>query len=221
MHKTMVLDLSKMKFPSEEFSEEEDTITRRCTLFGEAAIMIANDPKIPGITDFFKFFYNGFPEISTIWFAYHDENISYKNPFKFQLDSWKIDEDATKSMKEIISPRILATNITLGKNAPTFEFYNPSTAARQLGIGQVPPLPFFVGKVQFRGAISNALFYDQLEDLEPNIDMTLLTDWQIAPFITTPFTHWWSEWQEHLFCRAADLYCIALNENYQAANNEV
>jgi len=28
MHKTMVVDLSEMKFPSEEFSEEEDTITR-------------------------------------------------------------------------------------------------------------------------------------------------------------------------------------------------
>ena len=54
MHKTMVVDLSEMQFPSEEFSEEEETITRRCTSFGEAAIMIANDPKILGITDFFQ-----------------------------------------------------------------------------------------------------------------------------------------------------------------------
>jgi hypothetical protein len=90
-----------------------------------------------------------------------------------------------------------------------------------LGLGQVPPLPFFAGKVQFKGAISNALSYDRLKDLEPNIDMTLLADWQIAPFITIPFTQWWSEWQEHLFYRSVNLYCIALNNNYQAAENEV
>jgi hypothetical protein len=83
MHKTMVVDLSEMKFPSEAYSEEEEKVTRRCISFGEAAIMIANNPKILGITDFFKSFYNGFPEISTILFAYHDENTSYENPFKF------------------------------------------------------------------------------------------------------------------------------------------
>ena len=106
--------------------------------------MIANDPKTLGITDFFKCVYHGFAENSTIWFVYHNENTNYENPFKFQLDSWKTDEDATKSMREIISPRL--ANFTSGKEVPTFEFYNPSTAARQLGLGQVPPLPFFAGK---------------------------------------------------------------------------
>jgi hypothetical protein len=28
MHKTMGVDLKEMKFPSEDFSEEEDTVTR-------------------------------------------------------------------------------------------------------------------------------------------------------------------------------------------------
>ena len=83
----MVVDLSELKFPSEAYSEEEEMVTRRCTSFGEAAIMIANDPKALGITDFFKCFYNGFPETSTIWFAYQDEIANYENPFKFQLDS--------------------------------------------------------------------------------------------------------------------------------------
>ena len=146
MHKIMIVNLSEMKFPSEEFSEEEEIITRRCTSFVEAAIMIANDPKTLGITNFFKCFYQRFAEYSTIWFVYHEENTSYENPFKFQLDSWKTDKNATKSMKEIISPRILPANFTSGKDAPSFEFYNPPIAARQLGFGQVPPLPFFAGK---------------------------------------------------------------------------
>ena len=143
MHKTMVVDLTEIKFPSEEFSEEEDTVTRRCTSFGEAAIMIANDPMTLGITDFFKCFYHGFAENSTIWFAYHDDDNNFENPFKFQLESWKDDEYASKRLKEIISPRILPANFTSGKDAPIFEFYNPSAAARQLGFGQVPLFPFF------------------------------------------------------------------------------
>ena len=40
--------------------------------------MIANDPKILGITDFFKWFYNWFLETSTVWFAYQDEKVIYK-----------------------------------------------------------------------------------------------------------------------------------------------
>jgi len=124
-------------------------------------------------------------------------------------------------MKEMISPRILPTNFTSGKEIPSYKFYNPSVAARQLGFGQVPPLPFFAGKVQFRGTIGNALSYNRLKDLEPSVDMALLADWQIASFVTTPFTQWWSEWQEHIFCRAVILYCTVLNNNYQTGENEV
>jgi hypothetical protein len=115
----------------------------------------------------------------------------------------------------------LPINFTAGKDAPSYEFYNPSVAARQLGFGQVPPLPFFAGKVQFRGALNNALSYDRLKNLEPSVDMAPLADWQVAPFVTTPFTQWWSEWQDHLFCRAVNLYCTVLNNNYQTGENEV
>ena len=51
--------------------------------------------------------------------------------------------------------------------------------------------------------------------------MTLLDDWQIAPFATTPFIQWWSEWQEHIFCKSANLYRMALDNNYQSGENEV
>ena len=139
----MGVNLMEMAFPSEEFAEGDEVVTHRCTSFGEAAIMIANNPDVFGTTDFFKCFYNGFSEESAIWFAYHD-NDSYENPFKFQFTAWKDDEYATNSMKEIISPRILPANFTSGRDTPTFEFYHPSVAARQLGFGQVPPLFFLL-----------------------------------------------------------------------------
>jgi len=96
-------------------------------------------------------------------------------------------------------------NFTAGKDVPSYKFYNPSVAARQLGFGQVAPFLFFAGKVQFRGALDNALSYDRLKDLEPDVDMTPLADWQTAPFATTLFIQWWSEWQEHIFCKSANL----------------
>ena len=85
MHKTMMVELSEIEFPSENFSEEEEIITRRCTSFGEVAIMIANDPKTLGITDFFKCFFQGFAKDSTIWFAYHNKNTNYENPSNSSL----------------------------------------------------------------------------------------------------------------------------------------
>ena len=77
-------------------------------------------------------------------------------------------------MKEIISPRILPVNFTAGKDITSFEFYNPLVADRQLGFGQVPSLPFFAGKVQFRGALNSALSYDRLKNLEPDVNMIVL-----------------------------------------------
>ena len=124
-------------------------------------------------------------------------------------------------MKGIISPRVLPVNFTTGKDIHSYEFYNPLVAARQLGFGQVPPSLFFVGKVQFREALNSSLSYSRLKDLEPDIDMTLLASWQISPLAATLFIQWWSEWQEHIFCKSANLYCMALDNNCQSGENEV
>ena len=208
----MGIRLSELSFPSEEFDEDEDSITRRCTFFGEAAIMIANDPNVFDKTDFFKCFYNGFIEDSTIWFAYHNDNKEYENPFKLNLDSRKNDEEATNIMREAISPRILPANFTSGKSAIGYEFCYPSVVARQLGFIQVPPLFYFADMVQARNPIGTALTYNWMKNLEPVVDMTQLADWQVVSLTTISFTQWWSEWQEHLFCGSLKVYCIALDE---------
>jgi len=57
--------------------------------------------------------------------------------------------------------------------------------------------------------------------LEPIIDMTQLADWEVALLTTIPVTQWWSEWQEVLFCGSLKVYCIALDEDYQGADDEV
>ena len=61
------------------------------------------------------------------------ELAQYENHFKFNLDSWRDDEEATNIMREVISPRILPANFTSGKSAIGYEFCYPSVVARQLG----------------------------------------------------------------------------------------
>ena len=85
----------------------------------------------------------------------------------------------------------------------------------------MPPLLYFADKMQARDPIGNALTYNRLKSLEHVVDITQLADWQIAPLNTIPFVQWWSEWQEHLFCGSLKIYCIALDENYQSADDEV
>ena len=162
-------------------------VTCRCTSFGEAAIMIAIDPNVFGTIDFFKCFYNGFSEYSTIWFAYHDDDKEYENPFKFQLDSWNNDEYGTNSMKEIVAPKILPANFTSGRGQHSFEFYYPSIAARQLGFGQVSTQFYFTDKIQTRDAIKSGLAFNRLKILESDAGTAELANWQITPFTTTPF----------------------------------
>jgi hypothetical protein len=82
---------------------------------------------------------------------------------KLQLDNWKGDEYAINSLREAIAPRILPANFTLGRGQPSYEFYYPSAAARQLGFVQVPIHPFFADKVQARDAVKSPLIYGSLK----------------------------------------------------------
>jgi len=69
-----------MSFLSENYAEGQPIQFRRCTSFGEAAAMIANDTL--GVTDFFRCFHNSFADETVIWFAYHDANKNFENPVK-------------------------------------------------------------------------------------------------------------------------------------------
>ena len=79
--------------------------------------MIVKNPQVFGVTYFFKCFYNGFSEESTIWFAYFDDNHDFKNPVKFELDYLKNDEYAINSLIEAITQEsCLPTSLRDGAN---------------------------------------------------------------------------------------------------------
>ena len=51
----------------------------------------------------------------------------------------------------------MSTGFFLLGNLPTYEFYNPSFVARQLGLGQLPPQLFFKNTLKLREGISEVM----------------------------------------------------------------
>lgn len=143
----MSQDLRSLRFPSLTYLEEQEehltanNKTRRCISFGEAASAIS----ISGsISYFFKLFFKGFPEEILEWFVYPDIP-EFEQPTSFRFESDYTGAEALKVLNYMIRPCLLPTESRRGREKPpiSYEFYNPSVAARQMGFGQLPPKLFF------------------------------------------------------------------------------
>src|SRR5688572_23132102 len=119
--------VENMTFPSVE-SEENLTVRRRCMSFGEAASAFSGcSYSATKVAEYFQCFYNGFNEDATVWFPYQRDNPVFELPTCFDSTSGRFDEDLYEGL---IKPGLLPANFFSGKDAPTYEFYNPSAAAR-------------------------------------------------------------------------------------------
>lgn len=171
--------LIEADFPSLESTEDDEgneITTRQCMSFGEAASTFAGSEQSAELfSNWFGNFYDGLPKDSRIWFAYeHSNNFEYPTDFRFD----EINSDKFDKSREVfivaISPCILHVGIHQGRNIQVlYEFYHPMSAARQLGMGQLPIGLFFVDKIQSRGEITSALMMDRLLNIPgPPLDNT-------------------------------------------------
>nr|ABF96978.1 hypothetical protein LOC_Os03g33870 [Oryza sativa Japonica Group] len=95
------------------------------------------------------------------------ENITTCRCMSFGEATSEINSEKYEKSREVYSrassPCILAVGIHQGKNIQmTYEFYHPTSVARQLGMGQQPISLFFADKIQSRGEITSALMMDRL-----------------------------------------------------------
>src|SRR5688572_7295952 len=135
-----------MTFPNIE-SAENPTVRRRCTSFGEATSAFSGcSYSATKVAEYFRCFYNGFSEDATSWFPYQRDDPIFELPSCFDSTTGRFDEDLTD---ELIKPRVLPANFFSGKDAPTYEFYNPSVVAQQFGLGQMPIGIYFISHMQF------------------------------------------------------------------------
>jgi len=128
-------------------------------------------------------------------------------------------------MMAIITPRAIPVNsFGSGKNInTTYEFYNPSTLARQLAFGQLLIRLCYAHVVKPRETITSRLEWIRIAQLQPDADTTDidLSAWVPALFFTQLYKHWWKEWKEHLFRVSAHMYRNMIDSNYKVPNNVV
>jgi hypothetical protein len=84
---------------------------------------------------------------------------------------------------------------------PGYESYQPVVAARQLGLGQVPP-HFFLhhlieSRVDLPDLVTSQKCYSLFDDLHISFPVDLSFTFSINDFET-----WWSMWKDHIFWKA-------------------
>jgi hypothetical protein len=82
----------------------------------------------------------------------------------------------------------------------SYEFYHPSVAARQFGLGQLLIHLFFMYPILSRDIVSTVMEYSHLKALTDDLTNTEPFNWAPAPapFSSQQYNSWWSEWKLHL-----------------------
>ncbi|RLN09941.1 hypothetical protein C2845_PM11G17080 [Panicum miliaceum] len=190
-------------FPNIE-SEENPTVRRRCRSFGEAASAFPGCQFTTARTaEYFRCFYNGFSEETVSWYPYRTVEPIFELPVCYDSSTHTFDREL---MDILIKPGILPANFFSGKDSPTYEFYNPSVAARQLGFGQLPIRVYFAGQAKFRDELTKSLDYNRLCNLVPDSSTIDLNNWTVASFAVQQFKLSWAEWKQYLFCKSSSTY---------------
>jgi hypothetical protein len=103
---------------------------------------------------------------------------------------------------------------------PGYESYQPVIAARQLGLGLVPPHFFLHHLTESRAdlpdLITSQKCYSLFNDLHIPIPVDLLFTFSINSFGT-----WWSMWKYHIFQKALGPMLQQIDAEYEASEREV
>jgi hypothetical protein len=148
----------------------------------------------------FKVFYRGLDNPLFLPYATSD---SFENPIIFRLDNFADDDSSQHLYSIMIHPCFLPVGMSTSNriNKLGCESYQPVIAARQLGLGQVPPHFFLHHLTESRAdlpdLITSQKCYGLFDDLHIPIPVDLLFTFSINGFGT-----WWSMWKDHIFQKA-------------------
>jgi hypothetical protein len=124
------------------------------------------------------------------------------------------------------TPCLLPINFSTGRGKThlySYEFYHPSIAAWQFGLRQLPIHLFFANLIKARDILNSALEYGHLKALTNTLTDVNLVNWAPAPapFSSSQYNSWWSEWKLHLRTHSVAYYCAIIDLEYQPTSNEV
>jgi len=104
---------------------------------------------------FFKGFYKGLLDKVLTWLVY-PKIAKFELLISFRFKTACSDEPSTAIFQYIVKLGLLPIEFRRGREKllTSYEFYNPSIAARQLGFEQLPPGLFFVDKLRPREVVN-------------------------------------------------------------------
>jgi hypothetical protein len=167
----------------------------------------------------FKVFYRGLD--NPLFFPYAASE-NFENLITFRLDNFA-DDDCTRHLYSImIRPCFLPVSTSTSNRIikPDYESYQLVIAARQFGIGQVPPHFFLHQLTESRAdlldLVTGQKCYILFDDLHIPIPVDLSFIFSINSFGT-----WWSMWKSHIFRKALGPVLQQINAEYEASEGEV
>ncbi|KAK1683290.1 hypothetical protein QYE76_044138 [Lolium multiflorum] len=191
----------------------------RCTSYGQALYGLPGSRLIPKeAAGWFQIFFQG---LSNPLFFPYTESENFENPVSFRLDSFADDASTRHLFSIMIRPCFLPVGMSTSNRIikPGYESYQPVVAARQLGLGQVPPHFFLHHLTASRAELPDILtgqrcytFFDALAIPIPNnLCFTTTTD---------GFETWWTMWKTHAFRRALGPSLKQLDAEHDTTHQE-
>jgi hypothetical protein len=167
----------------------------------------------------FKVFYRGLDD--PLFFPYAASD-SFENLITFGLDSFA-DDDSTRHLYSImIHPCFLPVSMSTSNRIikPGYESYQPVIAARQLGLGQVPPHFFLHHLTESRGDLPDLITTQKCYSLYDDLHIPIPVDLSFT-LSTNGFRTWWSMWKDHIFRKALGPMLQQIDAEFEASEGEV
>jgi hypothetical protein len=170
-------------------------------------------------SDWFKVFYRGLD--NPLFLPYVVSN-SFENLTTFRLDNFT-DDDSTRHLYSImIRPCFLPVGMSTSNRIikPGYESYRPVVAARQLGLGQVPPDFLLHHLTESRADLSNLVTSQKCYNLFDDLHIPIPVDLSFT-FSINDFETWWSMWKDHILRKALGPVLQQIDAEYEASKGEV
>ena len=122
----------------------------------------------------------------------------------------------------MIRPGFLPVGISTSNRIikPGYETYQPVVAARQFGLGQVPPHFHIHHLVESRADLPDGLTSSRCYSMFDHLHIPIPADLSFAPS-SIDFSTWWGMWKTHVFRKALGPRLQQIDPEYVIPEEEV
>jgi hypothetical protein len=147
---------------------------------------------------------------------------SFENLITFRLDSFADDNNTQHLYSIMICPCFLLAGMSTSNriSKPGYESYQLDVAARQLGLGQVPPHFFLHHLIESRANLPDLITIQKCYSLFNDLHIPIPVDLSFT-FSINGFGTWWSMWKDHIFQKALGPMLQQIDAEYEASEGEV